>query len=134
MGSTDKALAPSAGNEIILLVEDVDYVRKLLHNYLEEAGYRVIEASNGLEALRAVDQGKRAIDMLLTDVVMPHMTGVELSDRLKPIYKNLKVLFISGYSDHEVVDASSLQGADFLQKPFTPAVLTARVREALHKA
>jgi two-component system, cell cycle sensor histidine kinase and response regulator CckA len=134
MGSTDKALAPSAGNEIILLVEDADYVRKLLHTYLVEAGYRVIEASNGLEALRAVDQGKRAIDMLLTDIVMPHMTGVELSNRLKPVYKNLKVLFISGYSDHEVVDASSLQEADFLQKPFTPAVLTARVRAALHKA
>jgi two-component system cell cycle sensor histidine kinase/response regulator CckA len=121
------------GNETILVVEDELSVRGLAFRVLQRQGYMVLEASNGDEALRLVQEhpGKK-IHLLLTDVVMPGMSGSELAERLRSFHAEVKVLYMSGYTDNSIVQHGILEpGIDFIQKPFSPEVLARRVREVL---
>jgi len=125
---------PPAGTETILLVEDEPAVRALAARLLRSVGYTVVEARNGAQALEVCKQQDRAVDLLVTDVVMPQMGGPELAERLTPLHPEMKVLFMSGYTDDAVLRHGLLEsGAAFLQKPFTRNALAAKVREVLDK-
>nr|MBI3611963.1 response regulator [Nitrospirota bacterium] len=120
------------GSETILLAEDQENVRRLVTSILRSSGYTVLEASNGAEALHLCDQRPEPIHLLISDVVMPIISGRELVQRLAGKYPNLKVLFFSGYTDDAVVRHGVLEkGTAFLQKPFTPTGLLRKVREVL---
>jgi signal transduction histidine kinase/CheY-like chemotaxis protein len=121
-----------AGSETLLLVEDEEGVRKLLTHVLRRRGYKVIEASNGEEALRLFDSHRASISLVLTDMVMPHMSGRELGEKLRVLSSELKIIYMSGYTDDVLVRTGALgPGMSFLQKPLRPEVLAAKVREAL---
>jgi two-component system, cell cycle sensor histidine kinase and response regulator CckA len=124
------------GTETILLVEDEPAVRVLAARVLREQGYRVLEAGHGAEALQvALNYGLANIGLLLTDVVMPQMGGVALAEQLADLRPDIKVLFMSGYTDNVQVQHDRLvQGEFFLQKPFPPGVLVRKVREVLDAA
>jgi CheY-like chemotaxis protein len=118
--------------ETVLLVEDEDMVRRMTREVLEGAGYRVLEASSGFEALRVSAGHNGRLDLLLTDVVMPGMSGRELSERLAPVRPAMKVLYMSGHTDDAIFHHGVTQaGTGFLQKPFTPDALERRVRALL---
>jgi two-component system cell cycle sensor histidine kinase/response regulator CckA len=126
------AVAPRGGTETILLVEDEEVVRGLARRILEQAGYSVIEASKGAEAVRLSEEHANGVDLLLTDVVMPEMSGKELADLLKGQRSDLKILFMSGYTDEAIVHHGVLDSTvEFVQKPFTPSALIKKVREVL---
>jgi signal transduction histidine kinase len=123
------------GSETVLLVEDEPSVRDLAHRLLNQQGYKVLEAANGEEALRVVQEhiGEK-IHLLFTDVVMPQMGGKELANQLKNLRPDVKVLYTSGYTDDAIVHHGVLEpGTHFLQKPFSPKTLTHKVREALDR-
>jgi CheY-like chemotaxis protein len=123
------------GRETLLLVEDADLLRGLAREVLERAGYMVLEARNGAEALQVHQQHEGPIHLLLTDVVMPGMNGRELAEQLAPLEPEMKVLYMSGYTDDTIVQHGVLEpGVAFLQKPFSPAALTRKVREVLEAA
>jgi signal transduction histidine kinase/ActR/RegA family two-component response regulator len=138
---TDEALvqetaptqAPAVrGNEVVLLVEDEEAVRMLARALLERYGYAVIEAGDAEHAMRLVHERDAAIDLLVSDVVMPGKSGPELYAALVPILPNLKVVYMSGYTDEAIVSRGILEaGTHFVQKPFTAAGLMLKVREAL---
>lgn len=116
----------------ILLVEDQDNVRGLCVEVLSQAGYQVTEARNGPEALAVMQDPKRTFDLLLTDVVMPGMTGTQLVQELRTTLPDLKVLFISGYSSYAAnVDEDKTDETAFLIKPFSPTALLEKVSELL---
>jgi len=120
------------GAETILLVEDEDTVRGMLRGILMRAGYRVLEARNGRVALETVREFHGRIHLLLTDVVMPVMGGRELAERLQASQPDLKVVYMSGYTEDQVVlHGISMDRMPFLHKPFAPAALVAKVREVL---
>jgi len=120
------------GSETILIVEDQDEVRKLTRRMLEARGYQVLAAASGADALRIADQAARRIDLLLTDVIMPGMSGREVALLLGPAHPNMRVLFVSGYTDESIVHEGMLApGLAFLQKPFTAEGLARKVREVL---
>jgi hypothetical protein len=120
------------GTETILLVEDEERVRRLARAILAGHGYSVLEAPNGAEALRISEQHGGAIHLLVTDVVMPGMSGGELASRLIAKHLHMKVLFVSGYTDDAIVRHGVLQaGIPFIQKPFTPSTLARKVRDVL---
>jgi PAS domain S-box-containing protein len=120
------------GHGSILLVEDQEAVRGLISKVLAASGYHVIEAGSGSEALALQNSQVGAIDLLITDMVMPGMSGRELASRLKARRETLRVLFISGYAANAEVQQSILEpGVAFLQKPFSPEQITARVDEIL---
>lgn len=124
--------APHGGSETVLLVEDEEVVRGLARRILEQAGYTVVEASKSAEALRFCEEHAEEVDLLLTDVVMPEMSGKELADRLKSQRPDLKMLFMSGYTDEAIVHHGVLDSSvEFIQKPFTPAGLVKKVRDVL---
>jgi two-component system cell cycle sensor histidine kinase/response regulator CckA len=126
----DKARpAPGSGHESILLVEDEPAVRNLFAQALKRAGYTVYEARNGEEAVKIFDQHSDAIDLLLTDMKMPYMTGAELAHHLRARRATLKLLCISGYPEGLDGDVSE----DFLAKPFSRDDLLAKVREVLDR-
>jgi two-component system cell cycle sensor histidine kinase/response regulator CckA len=120
------------GTETILLVEDEDPVRAVVRRILAPQGYRVLEARNGAQALSIGQLEAGTIDLLVSDVIMPEMSGPELAKRLGKLRPGMRVLFMSGYTDDTVVRHGILEGhLTFLQKPFTPQTLLAKVREVL---
>ena len=122
----------STGTETVLVTEDEAQMRLLLRRCLASRGYTVLEASHGGEALEVVARHHGPIDLLVTDVVMPHMSGKELAQRLQADRPELRVLFISGYSDEAIERHGVLApGAAFLQKPLHPDVLARTVRQIL---
>jgi len=130
-----RPLLAAQGSETVLLVEDEAAVRGLARDILERQGYTVLEAVNGDEALRIGRDHRGPIHLLVTDVVMPHMGGRELADRLTAGRRETKVLYVSGYTDDAILrQGVSQTGMAFLEKPFTAAVLAARVREVLDAA
>jgi nitrogen-specific signal transduction histidine kinase len=120
------------GTETILLVEDEKSVLSLVQKTLERRGYHLITATDGVEALDAIKKYKKNIHLLLSDVVMPNMSGKELAEKIGPFHPETIVCFMSGYTDdaiirHGVLDAK----VHFIQKPFSPESLSKRVREIL---
>jgi PAS domain S-box-containing protein len=120
------------GTETVLLVEDEEMVRKLARQILETCGYKVLEAPHGGAALLVCECHDGPIHLMLTDVVMPEMSGRELMQRLSPLRPEMQVLFMSGYTEHAVVYHGVLEAeTHFIQKPFTPEALARKVREVL---
>jgi len=136
-GSRKPDIAPvpvTRGRETVLVVEDQTEVRKFAAFALSSYGYRVIQASNAGEALLLCERERERerIDLVLTDVVMPNMSGKELADRLGRRWPGIKVLFMSGYTDDAIVHHGVLdKSAEFIQKPFSPDQLAAKVQEML---
>jgi CheY-like chemotaxis protein len=123
------------GRETLLLVEDEEQVRRLATAVLRRQGYEVLEAASGSEALAVAEAFAGRIDLLVTDVVMPHMRGTEVARTLTALRPGLKVIYVSGYTDDEQFRKEA--GAEefgFLAKPFTPGALARRVREVLDAA
>jgi len=117
------------GSETILLVEDDENVKKMTKKTLERLGYTVIIAKGGEDGLAEFNKQKESISILITDVVMPNMSGKELADKITKIRPDIKVLFISGYTDNAIVHHGILEpGTYFMQKPFTPDQLAKKVR------
>jgi PAS domain S-box-containing protein len=132
--STKEEVAKGGGSETLLLVEDEVKVRNLARRMLESEGYKVLEAAGGMEALLVASQHKGPIHMLLTDVVMPVMSGRELAQRLAKLHPQMKILYMSGYTDDTIVRHGVLEsGVTFLQKPFAAEVLARKVRVVLDK-
>ena len=126
------ASASQQGSETILVVEDEEAVRSLVQRVLESNGYAVLTASNAEEAAQMCDRQERTINLLLTDVVMPGMSGRKLARHLGFSRQGMKVLYMSGYSDNAIVHQGVLDpGTAFLQKPFTPDSILRKVREVL---
>ena len=123
------------GTETVLLVEDEETLRTLCERILGELGYTVLPAGNGAEAIALARKYGDRIDLLLTDVVMPGMNGSELATQLVLHHPEMKVLFMSGYTDDAITRHGVLdEGVSFIGKPFTPAALARKVREVLDKA
>jgi PAS domain S-box-containing protein len=130
--SHEESETRSAGTETILLVEDEDAIRRVISLSLQLHGYTVVEAADGSEAIALCELNSPPIDLLITDVVMPLMSGPELAQRVTRARPNLRVLFISGYIDRALIHQGLRQpGTAFLQKPFTPDTLASKVREFL---
>ncbi len=124
--------APRASGEVVLLVEDETAVREMASRVLQEYGYGVIEASDGREALGLLERSDGRIRLLVTDVVMPGMDGRELARRAEALCPGLPVLYMSGYTDDEIVRRGLLEaGQPFLQKPFNPETLGGQVARML---
>jgi PAS domain S-box-containing protein len=133
LGQVRTAQAASGGSETVLLVEDEESVRQLVRETLEAKGYQVLEADQGEVALRIASSHQDAIHMLITDVMMPGMSGRELARQLSASHPQTKVLFLSGYTEDAILHQGGLDpGTAFLQKPFTLQALSRKVREVLN--
>jgi two-component system cell cycle sensor histidine kinase/response regulator CckA len=122
------------GSETILLVEDEAHVRRLLSDALEESGYTLIAASDGVDAALRSAAHTKTIDLLITDLVMPGMSGAELAAAVLERYPGARVLYMSGFADHPVVrECLSRPGVSFIAKPFTPVELACKVRDLMHE-
>jgi CheY-like chemotaxis protein len=130
--SKDKDIA--GGNETILVVEDEPALLELVQEILEKKGYRVLEATTGVQALKVWDQHKDDIDLLLTDMMMPEgISGRELAERVLQDRADLKVIYSSGYSLDVVSQEPAFEdGTHFLQKPYDPDTLARMVRDCLN--
>jgi two-component system cell cycle sensor histidine kinase/response regulator CckA len=128
---TGKSVDTAHGWETVLLVEDEDAVRTLAREVLRRHGYVVLEARHGVDALRVAERHPDDIHLLITDVVMPHMSGRETAERLGTVRPKMKVLFMSGYTDHALMHRELTPAAAFLQKPFTPDTFARKVRHVL---
>ncbi|MGO9952696.1 MAG: PAS domain S-box protein [Dissulfurispiraceae bacterium] len=126
--------SPLGGAETILLVEDDQALRKLAGTLLDKYGYTVIEAIDGDDALARFNAYKKRIDLLITDVVIPKRSGIEVFETIRMLHPEIKVLFLSGYSKDIIQKKGILDtGANFLQKPVSPNTLLAKVREILNR-
>ena len=122
------------GSETVLVVEDEEMVRKLACQSLRHYGYQVVEAANAGEALLACERHRGPLPLMVTDVVMPQMSGRELALRLSQLHPEMKVLYMSGYTDDTVIRHGLLDAATFfIPKPFTPSTLAQKVREVLEQ-
>jgi two-component system, cell cycle sensor histidine kinase and response regulator CckA len=122
------------GNETILLVEDETGLREMVEELLEAQGYTVLSAANSWEATQLCSTHRGHVDLLLTDVVMPKTSGQELAERLRPLRRRMRVLYMSGYPSETIVRHGVLEpGTAFLEKPFTPEVLAKKVRAVLNE-
>ena len=121
------------GWETVLLVEDEDAVRALAREVLRRHGYVVLEARHGVDALRMAERHPDDIHLMITDLVMPHMGGRDLVERLAAVRPKMKVLFMSGYTDHALMHRDLTPGTAFLQKPFTPEAFARKVRSVLDR-
>jgi two-component system, cell cycle sensor histidine kinase and response regulator CckA len=132
---THRVVAPRSRLETVLVLEDETQVRRVVVAMLQRGGYRVIEATRAEEALEAANDPSRTIDLLLTDIVMPGMSGPEVVKRIREIRPNLKAICMSGYTDETVFRHGILEsGIAFLQKPITPDSLRQKVRSVLDEA
>jgi CheY-like chemotaxis protein len=125
---------PTGGSELVLLVEDDPAVQRVLREFLADRGYTVLAANDGLAGFELACREGNRVDLVVTDVVMPRMNGIELARRLRDELPHVKVLLISGYAkDREKIMEESLHGPNcwFLQKPFTPDTLARSIRELL---
>jgi CheY-like chemotaxis protein len=130
-----KSTAVQHGHETILVVEDAKMVRNFVEKILTESGYTVLMASNGMEALQLCQEYTDPIHLLLTDVVMPGMSGRELSEQIILLRPEIKTLYMSGHTDHAIVHHGLLEpGISFLQKPFNTTALTRELRKVLDTA
>lgn len=130
-----QAIVSPSGTETILIVEDEPMVRRLAVTALRKQGYNVLEAETGGAALHVAVAYPGKIDLLVTDVVMPQMSGKQVLESLQQVRPGIKALFVSGYTDNAVIHHSVIDvGVAFLQKPFTPGVLARKVREVLDAA
>ena len=131
-GTTPISHAAAGGSETILLVEDEDSVRQLVRETLESRGYRVLEAANGDAALGLAASQPDTIHLIITDVVMPGLSGHELVQQLLSVRPDIKALYLSGYAQEAFsVPAAADAPKTFLQKPFTLQSLSRKVREIL---
>lgn len=128
-----EAAAPARGFETVLLVEDERAIRELLTRALDKQGYRVIAAEDGEAALAVVEAHDGAVDVLLTDVVMPRMRGPDLARRRRERAPDLPVLFMSGFAADATLEGGVLAGSDFIAKPFTSEELTRRLRALIER-
>jgi len=131
--SASAAAQPRRG-ETVLIAEDEDAVRALACEFLQSAGYQVLTAADGLEALEIADRLNGAIQILVTDVVMPRMRGPELARRIQQKLPHVKVVFISGYTEEIHGTTNAIGENSFLQKPFSRAQLLQKLADALHSA
>jgi CheY-like chemotaxis protein len=122
---------PRRGKETLLLVEDETAVRESVRRLLEGHGYTVIEAQNGLDALQLFDSNPRGIDLVLTDITMPGMGGYELVEQLRTRHPELRVVFMSGYSERAITDETTPAQTGYVEKPFSMDTLMQRLREVL---
>jgi two-component system cell cycle sensor histidine kinase/response regulator CckA len=130
-----KEVGAPGGTETILLVEDEEAVRSMVSKILQSKGYTVLEACHGNEAIEASERYEGSINLMVTDVIMPQMSGRELAERLAPMRPEMHVLYMSGYPDNTIVQHGVLEpGTAFLQKPFTINALELKVREILDGA
>ena len=128
----DAPAALSGGSETVFLVEDEPAVRLLVRRVLERSGYTVLDAENGQQALDLLGAHEGPLDLLITDVVMPQLGGRQLAEQIRPRRPDLRVLYMSGYTDDAILHHGVLDsGMHFLHKPFTPELLTRKVREVL---
>jgi CheY-like chemotaxis protein len=125
---------PEQGAETILVVEDDDAVRRMTREFLKIKGYTVIEANNAGSAIQLMERHKDGIDLVLTDVLMPGMKGRELVERLAEIRADLKVLYMSAYTEDAAINIGVLSpGTEFIEKPFSPDDLASKVRDVLKR-
>ncbi|MDP2320682.1 MAG: response regulator [Acidobacteriota bacterium] len=134
-GAIARSAPAVGGTETILVVEDDDGIRQIVQRVLGKAGYKVLLAGTGQEALRLLERDDALVDLVLTDVVMPGMSGRELVDRIGASQRAMKILYTSGYTDDAIVHHGVLdEGVHFISKPYTAAALTRKVREVLDAA
>jgi signal transduction histidine kinase len=120
--------------ETILVVEDEEIVRDLVCDVLEEQGYNVLCAADGVEALKVAAKSDGVIHLLVTDVIMPQMNGHELAEQLSSVRPDMKILYVSGYSDNDIGDHGILDPRfELLQKPFTPQTLARKIHDVIHE-
>lgn len=128
---SEQKLETLQGSETILLVDDQSDARALARRILERNGYRVLEAHNGAEGLRVCLQHQGRIDLMITDVIMPELTGIQLAERVAETRTDMRVLFTSGYGMSATGQHVLGPRTPFLQKPFTVESLARKVREVL---
>jgi CheY-like chemotaxis protein len=135
LGNGTTPVANRRGMESVLIVEDDDAVRSVAQRILASHGYVVLEAACGAAALRLYDETTPPVDLVLTDVVMPEMSGAEMARQLRERHPAIRVLFMSGYTGEAAIRQRVLEpGAPFIEKPFAPEALAAKVREMLDEA
>ena len=125
----------SARKGKVLLVEDDHQVRSFIRMLLSTNGYEVLEASTGAEGLELAEQHSAEIDLLLSDMLLPELSGYDLALKVLELRPRMKILFMTGYVEGEIVQRSMTElGASFLDKPFQPSTLLARVQESIESA
>ena len=129
-GSESGSSSSGSGFGTVLLAEDEEAVRELASEFLKASGYKVLVAKDGMDALEIAEQHRGSIHVLVTDVVMPRMRGTELARTVKRRYPELKIVYMSGYLEHDSQDNDFEADSEFLQKPFTRETLLRKIREA----